>query len=98
MWSITNIVLESSGVSSFNVVTGPASAAVNNIAVYSSLTGKAISTATSGIGTIGGCTLANSPSPLTFKSFEHAYNPNFDKCHEFNTKLIFFHINRTRIL
>lgn len=102
MWSLTNKVFDDSGISSFNVVTGPASAvnnnlcsynltsgkiikdtgilstdvvtgpasvpAINNIAVYSSTTGKAITSATTGIGTIGALTLANttaSSSPTT---------------------------------
>lgn len=59
MFSTVNKVLEDSTVSSFDVVTGPATAVVNNIAVFSSTSGKAITTATSGIGTIGALTLAN---------------------------------------
>ena len=63
----TGKIIKDSGILSTNVVTGPASAVINNIAVYGSTTGKAITTATSGIGTIGALTLANttSSSPTT---------------------------------
>ncbi len=42
MWSLTNKVLENSGLSSFNVVTGPASATDGNLASYNFTTGKII--------------------------------------------------------
>ena len=68
MFSTVNKSLEDSGLSSLNLVIGPASSAVNNIPVFSNLTGKAITTSTSTIGTIGALTLANttaSSSPIT---------------------------------
>ena len=64
----TGKIIKDSGILSTNVVTGPASAVINNIAVYGSTTGKAITTVTSGIGTLGALTLANttaSSSPTT---------------------------------
>ncbi len=42
-----------------SIVTGPASSVGNNISVFSDGTGKILATATSGIGTIGALTLAN---------------------------------------
>ena len=61
MFSTVGKQLEDSSISSFNVITGP----VNNIAVYSSTSGKAITTATSGIGTIGALTVGpTSVSPI----------------------------------
>ena len=42
MWSLTNKVFDDSGVSSFNVVSGPASAVNNNLASYNLTTGKII--------------------------------------------------------
>ena len=65
MFSLTNKSLDDSTVSSFDVVTGPASATVNNIPVFSSTTGKAITTSTLTIGTIGAITLANTTDFIT---------------------------------
>lgn len=60
MFSTNNKVLEDSTVSAFDVVNGPpASVVTNNIAVFSSTTGRAITNAVSGIGTIGALTLSN---------------------------------------
>ena len=42
MWAVTAKVFDDSGVSSFNVVTGPASATNNNLASYNLATGKII--------------------------------------------------------
>ena len=59
MMSTVTKALEDSGVSSFSVVTGPASAVNNQVALYNGTTGKAIQTGTAAIGTLGALTLAN---------------------------------------
>ena len=59
MMSVVTKTLEDSGVSSFSVVTGPASAVNNQVTLYNGTTGKAIQTGAAAIGTLGALTLAN---------------------------------------
>ena len=51
--------LEDSGVSSSSVVTGPASAVNNQVALFSGTTGKVVTNGVAAIGTLGALTLAN---------------------------------------
>ena len=59
MLSAATKVIEDSGVSSFSVVTGPASAVNNQVALFNGTTGKAITNGAAAIGTLGALTLAN---------------------------------------
>lgn len=65
MMSASTKVLEDSGVSSFSVVTGPASAVNNNVALFNGITGKVIQTGAAAIGTLGALTLANTTASTT---------------------------------
>ena len=65
MMSAVTKALEDSGVSSFSVVTGPASAVNNQVALFNGTTGKAIQVGTAAIGTLGALTLANTTASTT---------------------------------
>ena len=62
MCGVLTKVIEDSGVSSFSVVTGPASAITNQVALFNGTTGKAITNSAAAIGTLGALRLANTTS------------------------------------
>ena len=65
MFSATSKGIDDSFISSFSVVTGPASAVNNQVALFNGTTGKAIQVGTTAIGTLGALTLANTTVSTT---------------------------------